>query len=127
MKIHTSSGKYIDIIALIDTGANAANYISQLLFDRLSEAGYKAQDTSGSVRGGLKLKGQRVDCTKSMSFPLQFISEQCSSDPCNVNQCCKSTTINTKGFAKLLPIDYDLIIGLPSTRKLELIIYLHYF
>ena len=38
MKIYTSSGQYIDIIALIDTGANASNYISQMLFDRLSDA-----------------------------------------------------------------------------------------
>jgi hypothetical protein len=53
MKIHTHNGKHIDIIALIDTGANAANYISQTLFDRLIEAGYKAQQTSGSVKGGL--------------------------------------------------------------------------
>ena len=75
MKIYTSNGKFIDIIALIDTGANASNYISQILFDRLSEAGCKAHEASGSVRGGLNLKGQRVDCTKSMSFPLQFISE----------------------------------------------------
>ena len=68
MKIPISNGKCIDIIALIDTGANASNYISQMLFDRLSEAGCKAQQTSGSVRGGLNLKGQRVDFTKSMSF-----------------------------------------------------------
>ena len=65
MKISTTSGTYIDIIALIDTGANASNYISQTLFDRLSDAGYKAQQTTGSVRGGLNVKGQRVDCTMS--------------------------------------------------------------
>ena len=65
MKISTSNGKYIDIIALIDTGANAANYISQTLFDRLSDAGYKAEQTTGSVKGGLNVKGQRVDCTMS--------------------------------------------------------------
>ena len=106
MKISTSNGKFIDIIALIDTGANASNYISQTLFDRLSEAGYKAQQTSGSGRGGLNLKGQSVDCTMSMSSPLQFISEQCSNDSCNIKQCCKLTTINTNLIAKLLPIDY---------------------
>ena len=83
----------MDIIALIDTGANASNYISQTLFDRLSDAGYKAQQTTGSVRGGLNVKGQRVDCTKSMSFPLQFISEQCSNDSCNSKQCCNLKTI----------------------------------
>ena len=121
MKISTSNGKYIDIIALIDTGANAANYISQTLFDRLSDAGYKAEQTTGSVKGGLNVKGQRVDCTLSISFPLQFISEQCSNDSCSVKKCCKLTTINTNLIAKLLPIDYDLIVGLPSIRKLELI------
>ena len=121
MKISTTSGKYIDIIALIDTGANASNYISQTMFDRLKDAGYKAQQTSGSVRGGLNVKGQRVDCTMSMSFPLQFISEQCSNDSCNAQKCCKLTIINTNLIAKLLPIDYDLIVGLPSIRELELI------
>jgi hypothetical protein len=65
MKISTPDGKFLDIITLIDTGANASNYISQTLFDRLSEAGYKAQQTSGSVKGGLNVKGQRVDCTMS--------------------------------------------------------------
>jgi hypothetical protein len=54
-----------NFLTLIDTGANASNYISQTLFDRLSEAGYKAQQTSGSVKGGLNVKGQRVDCTMS--------------------------------------------------------------
>jgi hypothetical protein len=56
-----------------------------------------------------------------MSFPLQFVSEQCSNDSCNSNKCCNLTTINTNLIAKLLPIDYDLIVGLPSIRKLELI------
>jgi hypothetical protein len=57
----------------------------------------------------------------SMPFPLQFISEQCSNDSCDSKQCCNLTTINTHLIAKLLPIDYDLIVGLPSIRKLELI------
>jgi hypothetical protein len=56
-----------------------------------------------------------------MYFPLQFISEQCSNDSRTSKQCCNLTTINTNLIAKLLPIDFDLIVGLPSIRKLELI------
>jgi hypothetical protein len=56
-----------------------------------------------------------------MSVPLHFISEQCSNNSCNAKQCCKLLNINTHLVAKLLPIDYDLILGLPSIRKLELI------
>jgi len=122
MKVKTKQGNFIDIVALIDTGANASNYISQTLCDRLTDAGYKTQQTTGSVRGGLNTKGQRVDCTLSISFPITFVSEQCCVHCNNLNQCNrKLNTVTQEMTAKLLPIDYDLIIGLPSIRKWRLI------
>ena len=117
-KIHTKLDQGIDIMALIDTGANSANYISQHLFDRLKDAGHLPQPVQGTVRGGLNTGGQQVACSYSMSFPISCMSEICTytESKCNKHKC-HFERITNEATAKLLPIDYDLIIGLPSIRK----------
>ena len=89
---------------------------------RLKDAGHKPQPVQGTVRGGLNTRGQQVDCSYSMSFPISFMSENCN---CNTIKCnkqqCKLAIVHKETTAKLLPIDYDIIIGLPSIRKWNLI------
>jgi hypothetical protein len=109
MKITTNYGNIINVIALIDTGANSSNYISQNLFERLRGEGHESQSIKSSVRGGLKLGGhEAVDCKHALSFSLSFHSE------------ISNKLINQLVVAKVLPIDYELIIGLPSVKKWEL-------
>ena len=120
MQILTTNNTLINVIALIDTGANSSNYNSQHLFDRLTEGGNKSHQVSGTVRGGLQAKGQRVDITHAISFSLSYLAEHL--DECNTLtkiHCNKTRT--HFATAKLLPIDYDLIIGLPSIRRWQLI------
>ena len=124
MQIVTNNNTLIDVTALIDTGANSSNYISQQLFDRLMLGGNKPHKVSGTVRGGLQAKGQRVEITHAISFSLSYLSE--NSESCNQlnskNKINSNKTVKTHfASAKLLPIDYDLIIGLPSIRSWQLI------
>ena len=122
MQIMTNNNTFINVTALIDTGANSSNYISQHLFDRVMLGGNKPHQVSGSVRGGLQAKGQRVETKHAISFSLSYRSE--NTDDCNTLNKNKINTNKTNthfATAKLLPIDYDLIIGLPSIRKWQLI------
>ena len=109
----------IHVNALIDTGANASNYLSQTLFDRLKDAGYNPTEAKGYVKGGLNTQRQRVECTYSMTFDISFIPEIINIQSNKLNK--KSQSITKEATAKLLPIDFDLIIGLPCVRQWELI------
>jgi hypothetical protein len=120
MRITTRQGNHIDIVVLIDTGANASNYISQSLYDRLVAEGQPIKQIASSVRSGLNTAQQQgVVCKSAISFPISFQSEiKCN---CKLNNDCVQNTVTKIAIAKLLPIDYDLIIGLPSIRGWELI------
>ena len=116
----------IDVNVLIDTGANASNYISQNLFDRLKARGVQPSPASGMVRGSLNSKAQRCQVTKAMYFNLSFLPEmntfEAHVDISKLNKWKSYEQLVHGITAKLLPpITYDLILGLPSIRKLKLI------
>jgi len=112
----------IDVNILIDTGANASNYISQNLFDRLRFKGVQPSAASGMVRGSLNSKAQRCQVTKAMHFNLSFLPEintfEALVDISKLNKWKSSKQLVYGITAKLLPpITYDLILGLPSSYK----------
>jgi hypothetical protein len=118
MQITTMNNEVINVNALIDTGANSSNYLSLQLFDRIKQGGNTPHHVSGTVKGGLTTN-KHVDVQHAISFSLSY-NVEILCDDVNNKQC--SNKIHKQfATAKLLPIDYDLIIGLPSIRKWQLI------
>jgi hypothetical protein len=124
MQVHINDN-ILDINVLIDTGANASNYISQSLFDRLEAIGAETFPVSATVKSGINGKAQRCHVNTAGRLVLSFIPEITNFESLNINK------LNLKGSskqiyhstnAKLLPsLNYDLIVGLPSIRKMKLI------
>ena len=124
MHVHINDN-IITINVLIDTGANASNYISQSLCDRLEALGAETFPVSATVKSGINGKAQRCHVSKAIKLLLSFIPEVTNFESIN------KTKLNTQGgstelyhgtTAKLLPsVNYDLIVGLPSIRKMQLI------
>jgi len=124
MQVHINDN-ILDINVLIDTGANASNYISQSLFDRLEAIGAETFPVSATVKSGINGKAQRCHVNKAVRLVLSFIPEITNFESLNINKLNlrgSSKQIYHSTNAKLLPsLNYDLIIGLPSIRKMQLI------
>ena len=106
MQIITMNNEIIKVNALIDTGANSSNYLSQHLFDRLKQGGNKSHDVSGIVKGGLTTN-KHVEVQHAISFSLSY-NVEISCNDINEKQC-QNKIHKHFATAKLLPIDYDLI------------------
>ena len=115
----------INVNVLIDTGANASNYISQSLCDRLEAIGAQTFPVSTTVKSGISGKSQRCHVNKAINIVLSFIPEITNFESRNINKLNlrgSSKQIYHSTNAKLLPsLNYDLIVGLPSIRKMKLI------
>jgi hypothetical protein len=124
MQVHINDN-LVNINVLIDTGANASNYISQSLCDRLEAIGAETFPVSATVKSGIKGKAQRCHVNKAVRLVLSFIPEITNFESLNINKVNlrgNSKQIYHSTNAKLLPsLNYDLIVGLPSIRKMQLI------
>ena len=94
----------IPLTLLIDTGALQGNCISRRLGDQLKAAGAHVEVVNKLVSSGLKSARQRA--REVINFNLI------------INCCDKTNRKNSITIrATVLDIDYDVIIGLPTIRK----------